>query len=108
MATEVRGSEKLLSDLIRKGSAATPEEVKAAVAIPAGFDYKLLNWHVRGIAPIDYVLETQFQVHPSQVSDLVDRFVANEKIQGINIMIYGTPLPDIAHVSATVAQIGKA
>ncbi|MCU1252745.1 MAG: hypothetical protein JWQ49_5774 [Edaphobacter sp.] len=108
MATEQRGSEKLLSELIKKGSAATPDEVKAAVAVPAAVDYKLLRWLIRGIPPVYYEVETLFQVRPDQVSDIVKSFTANERLRGIDVFIYGIPKPDIAHVSATIAQGEKA
>jgi len=104
MATEQRGSEKLLSNLINKGSAATPDEVKAAVAVPVAADYKLLRWLIRGTTPVYYEVETEFQVRPNQVSDLVNSFIGNKSIRDVNISIYCIPNADFAHVSATISQ----
>ena len=41
---QARGSEKLLAQLAKKGAAATFDEVKAAVSLPATSDYTLLRW----------------------------------------------------------------
>ena len=49
---QARGSEKLLAQLAKKGGAATLEEVKAAVSLPATSDFKFLRWLIRGIPPV--------------------------------------------------------
>jgi hypothetical protein len=98
-----RGSHKLLSDLIKKGSAATPEEVKAAVSIPANSDIKLLRWLVRG-TPVYWEIETIFQLQPRQLGDVVNHFVATAGIRDINILINGTPKPDLAQIGAVIAH----
>ena len=99
-----RGSTKLLSELIKKGSAATPEEVKAAVSVAATADYKLLRWFIRGIPAVYYEVQTVFQVQPSQLAEAVKGFTANAGIRDINILINGIPKPDIAQITATIAH----
>src|SRR5262245_30259962 len=103
---QARGSEKLLAQLARKGTAATPEEVKAAVALPATSDYKLLRWLIRGIPPFYLELETAFQMKPQQLGDAINHFTATAGIRGINILINGIPKPDIAEVNVTLAHGG--
>ena len=102
-----RGSHKLLAQLAKKGAAATPEDVKAAVALPANSDYKLLRWLIRGIPPIYFEVETTFQVQPKQLGEAVNRFAANAAIRDINILINGIPFPDIAQISAVLAHPGE-
>jgi hypothetical protein len=102
-----RGSQKLLAQLVQKRAAATPEEVKAAVSVPANADYKLLRWKVRGIPPFYYELETDFQVAPQKVGELVNHFAANSAIRNINILINGIPIPDIANVNVVLAESGE-
>ncbi|HET9284094.1 MAG TPA: hypothetical protein VFR24_19255 [Candidatus Angelobacter sp.] len=102
-----RGSQKLLAQLVQKRTAATPEEVKAAVSIPTTADYKLLRWQIRGIPPFYYELETDFQVAPQNVGELVNHFAVNSAIRNINILINGIPKPDIATVNVVVAESGE-
>lgn len=99
-----RGSEKLLAELIKKGAAATHEEVKAAVALPAGTDYKLLRWLIRGIPPIYFEVETTFQLTPQELGQAVNTFAGNAAVRGINILINGIPNPDVAELVVTVAH----
>jgi hypothetical protein len=98
-----RGSHKLVAQLAKKGAAATHEDVKAAVALPAASDYKLLRWLIRGIPPIYLELETMFSVKPQQLGELVNHFAANSAIRDINILINGIPFPDVAQVNVVVA-----
>ena len=99
-----RGSQKLLAQLVKKGAAATAEEVKAAVALPAASDYKLLRWLIRGIPAVYLEIETVFQVQPKQLGDAVNHFVATAGIRNINILINGIPIPDIAQINVTLAH----
>ena len=109
MPTEnpARGSEKLLAQLAKKGSAATPADVKAALALPSNTDYKLLRWLIRGIPPVYFEVETTFQVQPKQLGEAVGRFTANEAVRDIHILINGIPFPDIAQISAVMSHSGK-
>ena len=100
---QARGSHKLLAQLAKKGAAATHEDVKAAVALPAASDYKLLRWLIRGIPPVYLELETVFSVKPQQLGDLVNHFAASAGIRDIKILINGIPKPDIAEVNVVVA-----
>jgi hypothetical protein len=102
-----RGSQKLLAQLAKKGAAATPDEVKAAVAAPTTADYKLLRWLIRGIPPVYFELEAMLQVKPQHLGEAVNHFVANSAIRDINILINGIPFPDIAQVTVTVAESGE-
>ena len=99
-----RGSQKLLAQLVKKGTAATAEEVKAAVALPAASDYKLLRWLIRGIPAVYYEVETVFQLQPKQLGEAVNHFAANTAIRNINILINGIPFPDIAQINVTLAH----
>jgi hypothetical protein len=102
-----RGSQKLLAQLAKKGAAATADDVKAAVSVPAAADYKLLRWLIRGIPPVYFELETSFQVKPSQLGDAVNQFAANSAIRNINILINGIPIPDIAQINVIAAESGE-
>ena len=104
MANEgpARGSHKLLAQLAKKGASATHEDVKAAVALPAASDYKLLRWLIRGIPPVYFELEAMFSTKPQQLGDLVNHFAASSGIRDINILINGIPKPDIAQVNVVV------
>ena len=102
-----RGSQKLLAQLAKKGSAATTAEVKAALALPANSDYKLLRWLIRGIPPVYFEVETTFQIQPKQLGEAVSRFAANGAVRDINILINGIPFPDIAQISAVLSHSGK-
>ena len=110
MATEgqARGSEKLLAQLAKKGTAATVEDVKAAVSLPATADYKVLRWMIRGIPAVYFELETAFQVKPQQLADFVNHFAAQKGIRDLNILINGIPKPDIAEVNVILAHAGEA
>jgi hypothetical protein len=98
-----RGSKKLLEELAKKGAGSSPEEIKAAVAVPANADYKLLDWHMRGI-PAFWELEAVFQVSPPQLGQAVTHFAENAAIRNIDILINGIPKPDIAQVTVIVSQ----
>jgi hypothetical protein len=100
---QARGSHKLVAQLAKKGAAATHEDVKAAVALAASSEYKLLRWLIRGIPPVYLELETVFEVKPQQLGDLVNHFAANASIRDINILINGIPNPDVAQVNVVVA-----
>ena len=100
---QARGSHKLVAQLAKKGAAATHEDVKAAVALAANSDYKLLRWLIRGIPAVYLELETVFEAKPQQLGDLVNHFAANAAIRDINILINGIPYPDIAQVNVVVA-----
>jgi len=99
-SSPARGSHKLLSELIKKGAAATAEEVKAAVSVPAAAELKLLNWLIRGLPPIYYEVETVFQAQPAQVSAAVNGFLSNASIRNVNILINGLPAFDSAVINA--------
>lgn len=101
---DARGSQKMLAELIKKGGAATAEDVKSAIALPAATDYKLLRWYIRGIPAIYYEVETVFQMQPKQLADAVNRFVATAGIRDINILINGIPIPDIAQINMTLVH----
>lgn len=103
----MRGSEKLLAQLAKKGAAVTAEDVKAAVSIPANSDYKLLRWLIRGIPPVYFELEAALQVKPQQLGDVVNHFAANASIRNINILINGIPVPDWAQVNVIVGHSGE-
>jgi hypothetical protein len=109
MSTEAatRGSQKLLAQLAKKGSAATHEDIRAAVALPVASNYKLLRWLIRGIPPVYFELETRFEVKPHEIAGLVNHFAANSAIRDINILINGTPILDIAQVNVTLAHSGE-
>src|SRR5262250_2124028 len=103
---QARGSEKLLAQLAKKGAAATLDDVKAAVSLPATSDYKLLRWLIRGIPPVYFEVETAFQVTPQQIVDFVRHFAAHPGIRDIDILINGIPKPDIAQVNVVLAHGG--
>lgn len=96
--TSTRGSKKLLEQF-KTGAPISHEEVKAAVAAPAGSEYKLLDWHVRGIPPVYWEVEAAFQVDPQQLGAAVTHFAANASIRNINILINGIPKPDVAQLN---------
>lgn len=103
----MRGSQKLLTQLVQKRASATPEEVKAAVSIPAVADYKLLRWHIRGTPPVFYELVADLQSSPQHVGELVNHLATNPAIRNINILINGIPKPDIANVNVVLAEHGE-
>jgi hypothetical protein len=103
-AHALTGSQKMLTALIQKGSAATVEDVKAAVAVPAAAELKLLTWQIRGIPSIYLELEAVFQTQYTKVADAVNRFTAVDGIKNINVLVRGIPKPDIAEISAVVAH----
>lgn len=100
---QARGSHKLVAHLAKKGHAATHEDVKAAVALPAAAEYKVLRWLIRGIPPIYFELETILQVTPQQVGEVVNHLAANSAIRDINILINGIPFPDIAQIKVVAS-----
>ena len=102
-----RGSHKLLAQLAAKGAAATTEEVKAALSLPANSDYKLLRWLIRGIPPIYFEVETTLQVQPKQLAGLVNHFAESSGIRDINILINGIPFPEIVNVTVLQAHSGQ-
>lgn len=105
---QARGSEKLLlAQLAKKGAAATLEDVKAAVSLPATSDYKLLRWLIRGIPPVYFEVETAFQVKPQQLAEFVNHFATQAGIRDLDVFIYGIPKPDIAQVNVVLAQSGE-
>lgn len=104
---QARGSQKLLAQLAKKGAAASLEEVKAAVSLPATSDYKLLRWLIRGIPPFYFEIETAFQVKPQQLAEFVNHFATLSATRDLNILINGTPQPDIAHVNVVLAHGGE-
>lgn len=107
MANDVaRGSQKLLSELIQKGSAATPEEVRAAVSVPAAADLKLLRWLIRGIPPIYYEVETTFESSPAQLPAAINGLLSNAGIHEVHLFPYGIPVIDRAVINAVVAHNG--
>jgi hypothetical protein len=104
---QARGSEKLFANLAKKGTAATVEDVKAAVSLPATADYKLMRWLIRGIPPVYYEVETLFQVKPAQLGEFVNHFAAQAGIRGVNILTNGIPVFDVAEVNVTIARGGE-
>jgi hypothetical protein len=104
---QARGSEKHLARLAKKGAAATLEDVKAAVSLPATSDYKLLRWLIRDIPPVYFEVETAFQVKPQQLAEFVNHFAAQSGIRDLNILINGIPKPDIAQVNVVLAHGGE-
>lgn len=102
-----RGSQKLLAELIKKGTAATPDEVKAAVAVPSAAELKLLRWLIRGLPPIYYEVETVFETQAKQLSSIVNSLAANAGIRQINILTNGLPAFDTAQITAVVAHTGR-
>ena len=102
-AGATRGSHKLLAQLAKKGHTATPEDVKAAIALPVAADYKLLRWLIRG-TPAYFEVETMFQMNPSQLGEAVNHFAENSAVRDINILINGIPKPDIAQINVTLAH----
>ena|ERR1700728_3846448 len=104
-SVETRGSQKLIADLIQKGSAATPEEVKAAFAIPATDEYQLLRYFPRGIPPVYYELEATFQVPQPSLPDAITSLAAHEAISNINVLIRGIPpVVKTAEITAVLAN----
>jgi hypothetical protein len=107
MATDAaRGSQKLLSELIKKGTAATPEEVKAAVAIPAAAEIKLLRWLIRGIPPIYYEVETVVELPVAQAAGLLGALLHNPTLRDVYLNTRGVPVYDRAQVTTVVAHQG--
>jgi hypothetical protein len=102
-----RGSQKLLAELAKKGPSATVEDVKAAVALPFDYDYKLLRWLMRGTPPIYFEVETTLQVAPQQLGEAINHLAANPSVRDINVLIYGIPKPDIANVGVVMAHSGE-
>ena len=107
MTEAARGSHKLLAELIKKGAAATADEVKAAVAVPAASDLKLLRWLIRGVPPFYYEVETVFETQAKQLSNIVNFLATNNGIREINILTHGTPVYDTAQITAVVAHTGR-
>jgi len=106
-SADARGSEKLLAALIQKGSAATPDEVKEALAIPAASDYRLVRYFPRGIPPYYFQLEAALEVPQTKVAEAVTHLAANSAIQTINVLMRGIP-PVIKTAEITAVLAGKA
>lgn len=97
--TEVRGSQKLLAHLAKNGEVPAVEEIKKALALPAGIEYKIPNWLIRGIPPAYLELEAELQVPVKSLGDVVNRFVAlNDSAIGLKILINGIPFPELATI----------
>ncbi len=99
---QLRGSQKLLEGLAKNQDVPTLDEIKKAVALPASVDYKVLNWLIRGIPPAYLEWETTIQVSTANLATVVNRFLdLNDSTIGLNILINGIPIPDIANVTVT-------
>lgn len=105
-SVDATGSQKLLSSVLSKGSAATPEEVKAALAIPATVDYKLIRYFPRGIPPVYQELEAAFEVSPAQLPELVSQLAAHPAIGNLNVLVRG--IPPVVKVAEVSAVLGAA
>jgi hypothetical protein len=105
---QLRGSQKLLEGLAKNQEAPSLDEIKKAVALPASVDYKVLNWLIRGIPPAYLEWETTLQVSTANLATVVNHFVGlNDSTIGLNILINGIPVPDIASVTVTNAGAGE-
>jgi hypothetical protein len=89
----------MLEHLTKNGEAPSLEEIKKAVALPAAVDYKVLNWLIRGVPPAYLELDATLQVSTNHLSDVVNHFVKlNDSTIGLEILINGIPVPEIANV----------
>jgi len=104
-SVDARGSQKL-TDLIKKGSAATPEEVKEALSIPATSEYNLIRYFPRGIPPVYYEFEATLEVPQTKVAEAVSYLAAHPAITGINILSRG--IPPVVKIAEITATLGKA
>ncbi len=105
-SVDATGSQKLLSTVLSKGSTATAEEVKAALAIPATADYKLIRWFPRGIPPVYQELEAALEVPQTSLPELVSQLAAHPAISNLNILIRG--IPPVVKVAEISAVLGAA
>ena len=101
-----RGSDKLMSGLAAKGAASTPDDVKAALAIPATTNYTLQRWQIRGIPPVYYELEAVGEVAASDVASTVQHFAAVPGFRKIIVLPNGVPVFSTAQIETTVAFAG--
>ena len=100
-----RGSQKLLEHLGKNGEAPSIEEIKKAVALPPGIEYKVLNWLIRGIPPAYLELDATVQIGTADLAALVTRFVQlNDSAIRLGILINGIPFPDVATVRVTNSE----
>jgi len=105
-SVDATGSQKLLSNVLSKGPAATPEEVIAALAIPATADYKLIRWFPRGIPPVYQELEAAFEVPQTKLPELVSQLAAHPGISNLNVLVRG--IPPVIKVAEISAVLGAA
>jgi hypothetical protein len=88
---------------VNKGLAATPDDVKAALAIPANTNYTLLRWHPRGIPPVYYEVEAAFQVPRAQLATALTAFTALNGLKQVKILTNGIPsVYDAAEIEVVV------
>jgi hypothetical protein len=102
-APDGRGSNQLISTLVNKGLAATPADVKAALAIPANADYTLLRWNPRGIPPVYYEVEAAFQVPRTELATALSNFTGLDGLKQVKILTHGIPpVYDAAEIEVVV------
>ena len=105
---QLRGSQKLLEGLAKNQEAPSIEEIKKALALPVSVDYKVLNWLIRGIPPAYLEWETTLQVSTANLATVVNHFVGlNDSAIGLQILINGIPIPEIANVTVTNVGPGE-
>jgi hypothetical protein len=98
----LRGSQKLLEHLSKNGEAPSIDEIKKAVALPPGLEWKILSWQIKGIPPVYLELDARIQVSTTDLAVVVNRFVQlNDSAFTFHILINGIPFPDVADISIT-------
>ena len=83
-----RGSVKLFGTL-------PPSKAKAFQSAMAGF--RIVDWHELG-KPTPEIISGAFAGKPGRVGSLVDRLMKIKEVREMDILINGTPKPDIAQV----------
>ena len=97
--TEIRGSQKLLAHVAKNGEVPSVEQIKKALALPAGIEYTIPNWLTRGTPQSYLEFEASLSVPLKSVGDVVNHFIAlNDSAIGLKILINGIPWPELATI----------
>jgi len=83
-----RGSVKLFGAL-------PPSKAKAFQSAMAGF--KVIDWHELG-QPTPEIISGAFAGKPARVGSLVDKLMKFKEVRELDILIDGTPRPELAQV----------
>jgi hypothetical protein len=90
-----RGSSKI--------SGAAAKRAKALQSAIAG--WKVIDWHELG-KPAPEIITGGLAGRPSKLRDVVSKLSKLKEVRDINILINGTPRPDIANVRFTMRAGG--